>query len=312
MSNFENIDCSQTNAGSFVIENKNYNLYNFNEISENCRIKFVECNLNIIDNFGTKFTPKRYLFESSIVCFGSISLYLDDENSIAYIRTFKGNQIKCLELKIYCQSIKLLDREILEILLNIKADKRILIIGSNANRQNVNSILKILQRFCDIIYCYSLNFPSGFPLNPSKVILIDCSGNVNSLRGLVNIIGEKTPSIKIASGTSIYAEDFSELNVFCDDRFNIYLKNPYDFKKVRYQGMIDKTNCSIVDKYKKKLYKFKTFINIDFTKNNYIQQFFNCKFYNCYFNENQMCLNSYLQKCFFTEGTDNFVNCKII
>ena len=302
------IDMKLTKAGKFILEDSNYNFLNINEINKSCFIKFLNCNISIAENFSSRTTPRNYIFNKCNIIVKTITLYLDDgvDN---LLNMLYNNEISCNELRIWYKNFNAMTREQFLYIMKIKAKNIVFIIGDKVKRQNLtNSLFKIAQKEATTIYCYNINFPKIFSLDPKKVILFNCSGFLQNLKGLINIHGGKTPNLNVSPNTVIYAEEFDSLRVECEDRFNIFLKNPNDFKKVDYLGIIDNTNCNSLRKYESKIYKFKVFINVDFTNNDFIQQFFNCKFFNCYFNENQMIMNSFVKKCFITKGDFNFVD----
>lgn len=306
------MDCSYTKEGMFELTNQKCKLTNYNLINPRCYIKFTGGDIEVLDNFNSSESPMNYIFEGCNVYFNNITIHLDDDIIDSLLRMLSANNIKCNNLKIWCKNLNNLTEERLRIIMKIGTSNKMAIIGDKVARYNVTKLFGILQKFCDVIYCFNLNFPRKYTLNSSKLVLQNCSGNLDGVKGLINVNGEKTPFLDVCNDATIYSEDFDELNIYCENRFNIFLKNPSEFRKVKYSGLINRTNCNVVNKYKKKNYKFKIFVNVDFTINNFIQEFFNCKFYNCFFNENQMVMNSYLNHCYFVDGKDNIIDSQII
>lgn len=155
-----------------------------------------------------------------------------------------------------------------------------------------------------------------FPPFTKTVKLRDNSGEMQFYGNELYLDNNEYVDLEIKPGSTIYIErPVNELNIKCAGKFNIYFatKNVANMTKINIlNGKISKTNNrDLILANKSKLHKFEVFVNVDFTKEDIIQEFYACTFYNCCFNSNQMIIDSKIKKSFFLDKNVNVHNCEV-
>lgn len=156
-----------------------------------------------------------------------------------------------------------------------------------------------------------------FPPFSKIVKLRENSGKVQFYGDEIYLDNNEDIELEIKQGSTIFIErPVDNLSITCKGSFNIYFSSPNVANKTKInivEGKINKTNNKELLNYKSnKIHKFEIFINMDFTKDDNIKQFYGCTFYNCCFNQNQMILDSKLTKCYFIDKEMNISNCQVV
>lgn len=304
------IDLTKMQNGKFRLEGQEFNFINLSNMNPESSLKFDKCLVNIIEDIKTEDLCKKVEFMNSTIMCPSILIDTDNEYYWNFIKLIMMNKLICRAITIKTRDINRITKEELQAFMKIKSERVIWKIG-NKNRQKCTSpFFGVVQKIATDLYINNILFTHGRIPHTENIYLINCTGDIScqhevGVRGL-------TPKLNVGDGTTIYVKDIESLDIYCSDgdKFNLFLMDPKEFKKVRYQGVINNTNCEVMNFHQDK-YKFRTFFNVDFSRHDKIQEFFNCKFYNCYFNENQLVMNSMIKACEINGNEENFIDCVV-
>lgn len=139
----------------------------------------------------------------------------------------------------------------------------------------------------------------------------NCKGATASICRNITISRSRNFDIRFFPGTKLFIEEGSYGKIYCKGKFSMFFDNPseYDDNAIEIvEGSIRSTNKKSLLKERHSIYKYKLFVNEDFSFDNKITKFYKCKFLNCFFNSNQYLLDCEYSKCYFSEGMDFVIN----
>lgn len=138
-----------------------------------------------------------------------------------------------------------------------------------------------------------------------------CTGSFFTLAREINLDRCSCIGVGCFGGTTINISNNTNCKISCNGKFNLYFDAPMHYKEDDIEvltGTIKSTNKKSLLRERSSIFKYRIFIDEDFSEDSKITKFYKCKFMNCCFNLNQYLLDCEFKKCFFTEGEEFVIN----
>lgn len=304
---------------NIVLKNKTINFYN--EITKtdhsfsylldkyfiNNEIKLINCEI-FIKSLNANYIDRNIELINCNIFLDTCKVNINDENMNQILNTCNKNHIFINSNYISGYNISTED---LNKFKNIISQS--LFIKETITKNSIKPIN--IQDMYDVEYFNCKNGIMNNKISPcTKVsVLNNNSGSIDFYGKELHITGNEDLHINVKPNSDIIVEGKTRVTIDCTGSFNIYFKNNDVYKNSKItinSGTINKTNINNFSK-RPKFNKFKFYINVDFTSDDFISQYYGCIFVNCCFNENQYIMDSKLRKCYFLNKNNNLDNCEI-